>query len=97
MTFLFSPDSGILLGVKSGLSFPLCAPIGLDYVFDLPSADWTTGVGHLLELDAAGVAQTHVSAGVDDCVHQVLVADGALVTPRSAARWERWRLGETDW
>lgn len=81
---LFSPDSGIFLFCgKARPFFPLCTPIRLNYVFDLPSANWTTGVGHLLELDAAGVAQTHVSAGVDDCVHQVLVADGTLITPRS--------------
>lgn len=59
--------------------FPLCAAVGLDDVLDLPPADGTAGVGHLLELEAAGVAQTHVSTGVDDRVHHVFVADGAFV------------------
>lgn len=63
----------------------LRAPVGLDNVFDLPPADGTAGVGHLLEFEAAGVAQTHVSAGVDDRVHRVLVTNGALVGPRSTA------------
>lgn len=57
-------------------------------------ADGTAGVGHLLQLQAAGVAQTHVSTGVDDRVHRVLVADGALVGPRLSARRERRGLGE---
>lgn len=74
----------------------LRAPVGLDNVFDLPSADGTAGVGHLLEFDAARVAQTHVSAGVDDRVHHVLVTDGALVQPGPAARRERGGLGEAD-
>lgn len=59
-------------------------------------ADGTAGVGHLLELEAAGVAQTHVSTGVDDRVHRVLVADGALVGPRLPARREGGGLGEAD-
>lgn len=66
-------------------SVPLRAPVGLDNVFDLPSADGTAGVGHLLEFEAAGVAQTHVSTGVDDRVHRVLITDGALVGPRPTA------------
>lgn len=64
---------------------PLRAPVGLDDVFDLPSADGTAGVGHFLEFEATGVAETHVSTGVDDCVHHVLVTDGALVRPRPTA------------
>ena len=59
----------------------LRAAVGLDDVFDLSPADGTAGVGHLLELQSAGVAETHVAAGVDDRVHRVLVADGALVGP----------------
>lgn len=72
---------------------PLRAAIGLDDVFDLPPADGAAGVGHLLEFEAAGVAQTHVSTGVDHRVHAVLVADGALVGPQ---RWKRRGLGEAD-
>lgn len=73
---------------------PLRAAVGLDDVFDLSSADGTAGVGHLLEFEAARVAQTHVAAGVDDRVHRVLVTDRALVGPRPTACWERGRLGE---
>lgn len=74
----------------------LRAAIGLDDVFDLSPADGTAGIGHLLQLDAAGVAQTHMSAGVDDRVHRVLVADGALIGTRLPAWRERGRLGEAD-
>ena len=63
----------------------LRAPVGLDNVFDLPPADGTAGVGHLLEFDAAAVAQTHVPTGVDNRVHRVLVTDGALIGPRPTA------------
>lgn len=73
---------------------PLRAAIGLDNVFNLPPADGAAGVGHLLEFEAAGIAQAHVPTGVDDRVHGVLVADGALVGPRPAAGRERGRLGE---
>ena len=62
----------------SSLLCSLRAAVGLDDVFDLSPADGTAGVGHLLELQSAGVAETHVAAGVDDRVHRVLVADGAL-------------------
>lgn len=63
---------------------PLCAAVRLDNVFDLSSADGTAGVGHFLEFEAAAVTQTHVAAGVDDGVHRVLVANGALVRPKPA-------------
>lgn len=63
----------------------LRAPVGLDDVFDCPSADGAARIGHLLELEAAGVAETHVPAGVEHRVHRVLVADGALVAPRARA------------
>lgn len=60
----------------------LCTAVGLDDIFDLSSADWTASVGHTLESEATGVAQTHVSTGVDNRVHRILVADGTLVRPR---------------
>lgn len=63
----------------------LRASVRLDNVFDLSAADWTARVGHFLELDAAGVAETHVPAGVDHSVHHVLVANGALVRPWATA------------
>lgn len=59
----------------------LRAAVGLDDIFDCPPADGAASVGHFLEFEATGVAQTHVSAGVEDRVHHVLVADGALVAP----------------
>lgn len=85
------PDSGIL---RLRL---LRAAVGLDNIFDLSSADGTAGVGHPLELEATRVAKTHVSAGVDDRVHRVLVADWALVRPRTTAWWKRGRFGEAYW
>ncbi len=81
---IYFPDSGILLFLGRS-SVPLRAPVGLDNVFDLSSADGTAGVGHLLEFEATGVAKTHVSAGVDDRVHRVLVTDRALIRPRPTA------------
>lgn len=71
----------------------LRASVDLDDVFDCPPADGAAGVGHFLELKAAGVAETHVSTGVKDCVHHVLVADGALVAPRGRAGREGGGLG----
>lgn len=68
------------------------AAIGLDNVFDGPPADGTAGVGHLLEFESTGVAQTHMSAGVQHGVHHVLVADGALVAP--CVGREGGRLGQ---
>lgn len=83
------PDSGTfaVLGeaVRPSAATSLRAPVRLNNVFDLPSADGTAGVGHLLEFEAAGVAQTHVSTGVDDRVHCVLVTDGALIGPGPTA------------
>lgn len=53
----------------------LSAPVGLYNVFDSSPTDGTTSVGHFFETETAGVAETHVSAGVDDGVHCVFVAD----------------------
>lgn len=53
-------------------------PICLDNVFDRPPAYGAAGVDLLLQLQAAVVAQTHVSAGVNDCVHLLVEADGAF-------------------
>lgn len=75
---------------------PLRAAVCLDNVFDLSSADGAAGVGHFLEFEATGVTQTHVPASIDDGVHRVLVANGALVRPRSAAWRERRWLGQAD-
>lgn len=71
----------------------LRAPVDLDDVFDCPSADGAACVGHFLELKAAGVAETHVSAGIKDRVHHVLIADGALVAPRGGAGREGGGVG----
>lgn len=70
----------------------LRAPVDLDDVFDCPPADGAARIGHFLELKAAGVTETHVSAGVKDRVHYVLVADGALIAPRGRAGREGGRL-----
>jgi len=66
-------------------SLSLRAPVGLDDIFDCPPADGAACVGHLLEFEATGVAETHVSAGVEYGVHLVLVANGAFVAPRARA------------
>lgn len=66
----------------------LCTSVGFDDVFNLPSADGTAGVGHFLELQATAIAETHVSTRIDDRVHCVLVADGALIRARPAIRWK---------
>lgn len=71
----------------------LRAPVGLDNIFDCPSADGAARVGHLLEFEPAGVAETHVATGVEDRVHDVLVANGAFVAPRARAGWKGRRLG----
>lgn len=96
-TWTFPPLTLGFCCYSGGPSVPLRASVGLDNVFDLPSADGTAGVGHLLEFETTGVAQTHVSTGVDDRVHHVLVTDRALVRPRPTAWWERRWLGEADW
>ena len=68
----------------------LRTPVGLDDVLDGASADGTARVVHLLQLEAAGVAEAHVATGVEHRVHRVLVADGALcVAPPRRRRW-RW-------
>jgi hypothetical protein len=43
----------------------------------------------LLEAQAAGVAEAHVTTGVDDRVHSMFVANGTLVTPLAQA-WGHW-------
>lgn len=75
----------------------LRASVGLDDVFDCPPADGATRICHLLEFEATRVAETHVSAGVEDSVHHVLIANGAFITPRASAGWEGrglWVAGE---
>lgn len=69
----------------------LRAPVGLDDIFDCPPADGAARIGHLLEFEATGVAETHVSTGVEDRVNHILVANGAFVTPRA---WAGWEVGE---
>ena len=92
---------------------PLCytarpilrAPVGLYNVFDCPPADWAAGIGHLLQFEATGVAETHVTTGVQHRVHYVLITDGALVTPRARAHLEsggfwvagEWRAASCTW
>ena len=59
----------------------LSAAVRFDDIFDGPSANGAASVGHLLELQPARIAETHVSAGVNDRVYHVLVADGAFISP----------------
>lgn len=59
----------------------LRAPVGLNNIFDCPPANGAARIGHFLQLEATGVTETHVSAGVEDGVHHILIADGAFVTP----------------
>lgn len=75
---------------------PLSAPVGLYNVFDSSPTDRTASVGHLFEAEAAGVAETHVSTGVDDGVHCVFIANRALIWPWAWGRWESGGFGETD-
>lgn len=56
-------------------------------IFDDPSADWAAGVELLLQLKTTGVAEAHVSAGVDHRVHLAVKADSAF--PVLAACWLR--------
>lgn len=50
----------------------------LNNIFDDPSADWAAGVELLLQLKTTGVAEAHVSAGVDHRVHLAVKANGAF-------------------
>lgn len=76
--------------LRGGLA-GLGAAVGLDDVLDGAAADGAAGVQGLLEAQAAGVAEAHVTARVDDCVHRVLIANGALLTPLAHGRGH-WRL-----
>lgn len=53
-------------------------PISFDNIFNGPPAYWTAGVDLPLQLQAAAVAQAHVSTCVDDCVHVLVEANGAF-------------------
>lgn len=53
-------------------------PVCFDDVFYGPSADRTARIDLSLEFEAAVVAEAHVSTGVDDRVHILVKAYGAL-------------------
>lgn len=74
----------------------LGAAVGLDNVLDGAAADGAAGVQSLLETQATGIAEAHVAARVDDRVHCVLIANGALIAPLSCA-WGHWRLRQAHW
>lgn len=74
----------------------LGAAVGLDNVLDGAAADGAAGVQSLLEAQATGIAEAHVATCVDDRVHCVLIANGALITPLSCA-WGHWRLRQAHW
>lgn len=80
------------LGRHEGLG----AAIGLDNVLDGAAADGAAGVQGLFEAQATGIAEAHVAARVDDRVHGVLIANGALIAPLSCA-WGHWRFGQAHW
>lgn len=73
------------VGYRSGLG----ASVGLDDVLDGAAADGAAGVQSLLEAQAAGIAEAHVATRVDDCIHRVLIANGALIAPLARA-WGHW-------
>lgn len=77
------------VGVQMGLCGGLGAAVGLDDVLDGASADGAAGVQGLLEAQATGVAEAHVATRVDDCVHCVFIADGALIAPLAHTRGHR--------
>lgn len=80
-----------ILQKNLGFFFSLFAqsgPIRLDDIFDGPAADGAAGVDLSLELQPTLVAQTHVSAGVDDRVHLLVEAHRALpALPRQRQLW----------
>lgn len=67
----------------------LGAAVGLDDVLDGAAADGAAGVHSLLEAQTAGIAEAHVATCVDDRVHRMLIANGALITPLARA-WGHW-------
>lgn len=67
----------------------LGAAVGLDDVLDGAAADGAAGVQGLLQPQAAGIAEAHVAACVDNRVHSVFIANGALITPL-AQTWGHW-------
>lgn len=84
---LKSAEVGVRVG--SAVGHGLGAAVGLDDVLDGAAADGAAGVQGLLEAQATGVAEAHVATRVDDCVHCVFIANGALVTPL-AQTWGHW-------
>ena len=72
-----------------GRCMALGASVGLDDVLDGAAADGAAGVQSLLEAQTAGIADAHVATCVDDRVHCMLVANGALVAPLACA-WGHW-------
>lgn len=73
------------MGLCSGLG----ASVGLDDVLDGAATDGAAGVQGLLEAQATGVAEAHVATRVDDRVHRVFIANGALIAPLARA-WGHW-------
>lgn len=65
-------------------SWPIC----FDHIFNGPPAYWTACVDLSLQLQPAVIAQTHVSTGVDDRVHLLVKANGAL--PVLSRRGQFW-------
>lgn len=72
-----------------GRRIGLGASVGLDDVLDGAAADGAAGVQSLLEAQTAGIAEAHVATCVNDRVHCVLIANGALIAPLACA-WGHW-------
>lgn len=52
--------------------------VDFDNVFNDPSADWTAGIELFLQFKTTGVAQAHVSTGIDHHIHLVVKANCAF-------------------
>lgn len=58
-------------------------------IFDDAAADWAAGIELLLQLKTTGVAEAHVSAGVDHRVHFTVETDSALPILAARGLWRR--------
>lgn len=74
---------------RSGVGEERLWAVDFNNVFDDPSADWAAGIELLLQLKTAGVAEAHVSAGVDHHIHLIVKADGALPILAAHRLWRR--------
>lgn len=52
--------------------------VDFDNVFNDPSADGTAGMELLLQFKTTGVAQAHMSTGIDHYIHLIIKANCAF-------------------